>query len=189
MTTFVPGQKLRYRGDVESPSSFVRNLVRPAGLAERGRIAAAGVATLAPGAEAASEGVLGFQARSARKVRARKARRKSSVEDAGSAECATLNLLDHEAHFLSRSLKALTTRECEVVFAICRGGTNEWMAEALQIALPTLRTHLMRLNQKLGTRRKSDVVRFVAKALLEGYRSGALEAPLPAPVPMGPALG
>ena len=44
----------------------------------------------------------------------------------------------------------------------------------LGIALPTLRTHLMRLNQKLRTGSKSDVVRHVASLLLEGYRTGRI---------------
>jgi hypothetical protein len=41
----------------------------------------------------------------------------------------------------------------------------------------------MRLNQKLGTTSKGDVVRFVAKALLEGYRSGRLEPAAAEPAP------
>lgn len=86
----------------------------------------------------------------------------------------SLQLIDGEVEFLRRSLDALTTREREVVLAICCGGTNEGIAERLCIALPTLRTHLMRLNQKLGTSSKGDVVRFVAAALIRGYRDGSL---------------
>jgi len=169
MSTLITGQKLRYRGDVESPNAFVRATPRTVSVpVDRAR----------PGATIETNGAIGLEGRTARKARARKARRKLSSEECGAAECATLQLMDHEIDYLSRSLKALTSRECEVVFSICRGGTNEWMADALRIALPTLRTHLMRLNQKLGTTSKGDVVRFVAKALLEGYRSGSLE---PAP--------
>lgn len=174
MTTFTTTQKLRYRGDVESPSSFSRTPGRAAHPAQ--------FVEPAPG-----QG-LGLEGRTTRKARARKARKKLSPEDAGAAECATLQLLDHEVDYLSRSMKALTSRECEVVFSICRGGTNEWMADALRIALPTLRTHLMRLNQKLGTTSKGDVVRFVAKALLEGYRSGEIE-PAADPVPVDDPAG
>lgn len=82
----------------------------------------------------------------------------------------TLELTPAERHYLQRSLSVLTAREREVVFAICTGGTNELLADRLCIALPTVRTHLMRLNQKLGTMSKGDVVRFVTSKLLDGYR-------------------
>ncbi|MDX2115440.1 MAG: helix-turn-helix transcriptional regulator [Planctomycetota bacterium] len=90
------------------------------------------------------------------------------------ADVPSLRLMPVEVAFLDRALAGLTSREREVLLTICSGGTNEAMAERLCIALPTLRTHLMRLNQKLGTSGKSDVVRFVAATLLEGYRSGQL---------------
>ncbi len=87
----------------------------------------------------------------------------------------SLKLSEAERRHLTSDLVALTDREREVVFAICSGGPNEAVAERLFIALPTLRTHLMRVNQKLGTRSKADVVRFVVGRLLEGYRqNGAL---------------
>ncbi|MBL0922810.1 MAG: helix-turn-helix transcriptional regulator, partial [Phycisphaerales bacterium] len=87
----------------------------------------------------------------------------------------SLRLTDAETKHLSSDLAVLTDREREVVFAICSGGPNEAVAERLYIALPTLRTHLMRVNQKLGTRSKADVVRFVVGRLLESYRaSGSL---------------
>ena len=86
----------------------------------------------------------------------------------------SLELTASEQAFLSRSLAMLTTREREVLFAICEGGTNDVIADRLCIALPTLRTHLMRLNQKLGTTSKGDVVRFVAAKVLAGYREGRI---------------
>ncbi|MCA9310339.1 MAG: helix-turn-helix transcriptional regulator [Phycisphaerales bacterium] len=90
------------------------------------------------------------------------------------AEGASLELTDAEKTFLSRALTDLTAREREVLFEICGGGTNEILADRLCIALPTLRTHLMRLNQKLGSTSKGDVVRFVSSRLLEGYRGGGI---------------
>jgi len=87
-----------------------------------------------------------------------------------------LKLTAAERAFLEEhcSYLGLTIREREVLYTICSGGTNEGMADRLCIALPTLRTHLMRLNQKLGTTDKVDVIRFVACRLLEGYRSGRI---------------
>lgn len=86
----------------------------------------------------------------------------------------TLELSEIERIFLERSLTELTPREREVVFELCTGGTNEMLAERLCIALPTLRTHLMRLNQKLGTTSKGDVIRLVAAELIMGYRAGEI---------------
>lgn len=89
---------------------------------------------------------------------------------------ASLQLMAHEVVFLRMELKELTDRERDVAFAVCTGGSNERMAERLCIALPTLRTHLMRLNQKLGTVRKGDIVRMLASRLLDAYRAGELAA-------------
>ena len=89
---------------------------------------------------------------------------------------ASLQLMAHEVVFLRREMKELTDRERDVAFAVCTGGSNERMAERLCIALPTLRTHLMRLNQKLGTVRKGDIVRMMASRLLQAYRAGELGA-------------
>ncbi len=82
---------------------------------------------------------------------------------------------------MGEELDVLTDREREVALAICDGGSNEAVAERMFIALPTLRTHLMRINQKLGTRSKGDVVRLMVGRLLDGYRAGRIgHAPAPA---------
>jgi DNA-binding CsgD family transcriptional regulator len=90
-------------------------------------------------------------------------------------DACSLLLTDDERSFLEARFRELTRREREVIFALCTGGTNEGMAERLCIALPTLRTHLMRLNQKLGTSSKGDVVRLVAMHLLDAYRMRRIE--------------
>ena len=87
-------------------------------------------------------------------------------------------LTEAEKSYLDDVLAPLTDREREVVYSICGGGRNEEIADRLCIALPTLRTHLMRLNQKLGTTSKSDVVRLVAGHLLEGYREHSIASAL-----------
>jgi DNA-binding CsgD family transcriptional regulator len=99
-----------------------------------------------------------------------------SSGDIEGSEHPSLVLLASEQDHLRRDLGILTEREREVVLAICAGGTNEAIASRLCIALPTLRTHLMRLNQKLGTTSKGDVVRFAASILIEAYRRGELRA-------------
>ncbi len=85
---------------------------------------------------------------------------------------ADLALNDAERDMLAPDLAHLTARERQVVFAICEGGSNEALAERLFVALPTLRTHLMRIHQKLGVRSKADVVRLVSGRLLAAYRAG-----------------
>ncbi len=84
----------------------------------------------------------------------------------------TLALTPAEQRFLVEDLAELTDRERQVVFALCEGGQNQAVADRLFIALPTLRTHMMRINQKLGARSKGDVVRYIASRLLDRYRSG-----------------
>ncbi len=83
-----------------------------------------------------------------------------------------LALTHAERRFLESDLAHLTERERQVVFALCEGGSNEAIAERLYVALPTLRTHLMRIHQKLGVRSKADVVRVVTGRVLAAYRSG-----------------
>lgn len=87
-----------------------------------------------------------------------------------------IRLTPTERAFLDTALTDMTQRERDVVYALCEGGTNEEMARRLSIALPTLRTHLMRLNQKLRTSSKSDVVRHIASVLLEGYRTERIQS-------------
>lgn len=87
----------------------------------------------------------------------------------------SIRLTPAERVFLDEALTEMTQRERDVVYALCAGGTNEEMAKRLSIALPTLRTHLMRLNQKLRTSSKSDVIRHIASVLLEGYRTSQIQ--------------
>ena len=92
------------------------------------------------------------------------------------AQLGSIRLTPSERAYLDTALTDMTQRERDVVYALCAGGTNEEMARRLEIALPTLRTHLMRLNQKLRTSSKSDVVRHIASVLLEGYRTDRIES-------------
>ena len=90
----------------------------------------------------------------------------------------------HERRIALNAIPELSVREREVLFAICEGGRNADIAKRLHIAPPTLRTHLTRLNHKLGTQSKADLVRLVARAVLAAYRlqNGAeTEASVPSP--------
>ncbi len=99
---------------------------------------------------------------------------RSSIRPADPDQPPKLELRESEREFLEFTFRRLTRRERQVIFELCSGGTNEGVADRLGVALPTLRTHMMRLNQKLGTTSKSDVVRLVASELLDGYREGRI---------------
>lgn len=88
-----------------------------------------------------------------------------------------LTLSPSERAIVDSALPELTRREREVLYEICTGGTNEAVAERIGVKLPTLRTHLMRLNQKLGSTSKSDLVRLVMQVLLVSYRGAVSPAP------------
>jgi len=91
---------------------------------------------------------------------------------------------EHERRIALDAIPELSVREREVLFAICEGGRNAEIAKRLHIAPPTLRTHLTRLNHKLGTQSKADLVRLVARAVLAAYRAGRgaeTEASVPSP--------
>lgn len=103
-----------------------------------------------------------------------KARRAEAASTSSAAEGGALR--PQERALLAQALKGLTPRERDVVEAVWAGGTNDMVAERMCVAPPTLRTHLMRIHRKLGTRDKGEIIRFVAQRLLEGYRSGALAA-------------
>lgn len=82
-----------------------------------------------------------------------------------------------ERRWIRQRTPRLTQREHEVLIALIEGGSNEQIALDLGIALPTLRTHLARISQKLGATGRADLLRCGAGLLLDGYRRGAL-APL-----------
>ena len=57
-----------------------------------------------------------------------------------------------------RDSKGLTRREWEVLQLIQAGRTNPEIARALQIGLETVRSHIQKINRKLGATRRSDLV-------------------------------
>lgn len=54
--------------------------------------------------------------------------------------------------------KGLTRREWEVLQLIQAGRTNPEIASALQIGVETVRSHIQKINRKLGATRRSDLV-------------------------------
>lgn len=116
---------------------------------------------------------MGVRANSARVIEARA--RRGGATSAGESAGPSGEFHHAERQHLRQSLVSLTPREQDVVEAVWAGGSNETVAERMCVAIPTLRTHLMRIHRKLGTRGKGDLIRFVAERVLEGYRAGALD--------------
>ncbi len=61
---------------------------------------------------------------------------------------------------MSQDLPTLTERELEVLALIGQGLSNPQIAEALCITRTTVRTHIRRINAKIGLVRRSQVVRY-----------------------------
>lgn len=57
----------------------------------------------------------------------------------------------------TRPLAALSRREMEVARCVCRGLTDKEIARELAIALPSVRTYLQRLFDKLGVHRRAGL--------------------------------
>lgn len=58
----------------------------------------------------------------------------------------------------------LTGREQQVLRALCEGATNEEIAGELQIGADTVKTHVRRLYDKLGARRRTQAVALALRA-------------------------
>lgn len=57
----------------------------------------------------------------------------------------------------------LSRREREVLVLLARGDTDEQIAEALFIAIATVRSHLDRIRDKTGCRRRPELTRFAVE--------------------------
>jgi DNA-binding CsgD family transcriptional regulator len=70
------------------------------------------------------------------------------------------------SQYLSTTLSnrfGLSSREIDVIELICCGRTNSEIAELLQIGLATVKTHLIKIYQKLGVENRASVVAFMAQ--------------------------
>jgi pSer/pThr/pTyr-binding forkhead associated (FHA) protein len=63
---------------------------------------------------------------------------------------------------------ALSTREKEILTLLCRGSTDQEIAEVLVISLSTVRSHLDRIRDKTGCRRRPDLTRLAIELGLDG---------------------
>jgi DNA-binding CsgD family transcriptional regulator len=63
-------------------------------------------------------------------------------------------------------LAALSARERELVALVARGRTDAQIAAELYISVSTVRTHLDRIRDKTGCRRRADLTRLALQAEL-----------------------
>lgn len=61
----------------------------------------------------------------------------------------------------------LSAREKEILKLLCRGSTDQQIAEALFISLSTVRSHLDRIRDKSGYRRRSELTRLAIELGLD----------------------
>jgi len=70
---------------------------------------------------------------------------------------------------------ALTSRELEVLVLVARGLSNKEIARELTVSVPTVKSHVHNLLQKLGARRRTDAARLLHVAAADA----AIETPPP----------
>jgi len=76
-----------------------------------------------------------------------------------SAERDTMSTVT-DTHIARMTAKpVLSAREKEILGLLCRGSTDQQIAEALVISLSTVRSHLDRIRDKTGCRRRSELTR------------------------------
>ena len=62
---------------------------------------------------------------------------------------------------------ALSAREKEILALLCRGSTDQQIAEVLIVGLSTVRSHLDRIRDKTGCRRRSELTRLAMELGLD----------------------
>ncbi len=67
----------------------------------------------------------------------------------------------------SRSGRDLSSRESEVLALLCRGSTDQQIADSLVISLATVRSHLDRIRDKTGCRRRTELTRLAIELGLD----------------------
>ncbi len=66
---------------------------------------------------------------------------------------------------------ALSEREKEILALLCRGSTDRQIADALAISLATVRSHLDRIRDKTGCRRRPELTRLAIGLGLDTSRT------------------
>jgi len=74
----------------------------------------------------------------------------------------------------------ISKREGEVIQLVCRGLTNQEIADALFISLKTVKDHNYRIFQKTGVRNRVELVQLVQKLTTEEERTPGSRTPSPA---------
>lgn len=67
-----------------------------------------------------------------------------------------------------RAVVSLSPREKEVLRQVAEGRTDEAIAEAMTVSIKTVRSHLDRIRDKTGARRRPDLTRYAIQTGLAG---------------------
>ncbi|MGL5824546.1 MAG: response regulator [Nocardioides sp.] len=71
----------------------------------------------------------------------------------------------------------LSDRECEVLGHLARGMTDQAIAKELGISISTVRSHLDRIRDKTGERRRAELTRFAIENAITGPPTPAQRSP------------
>jgi DNA-binding CsgD family transcriptional regulator len=72
-----------------------------------------------------------------------------------------------------RSAGLLSEREREIVALLAGGATDAQIAERLFLSVNTVRSHLERIRDKTGARRRAELVRYAIQAGIESAAPSA----------------
>ncbi|WP_017603698.1 response regulator [Nocardiopsis alkaliphila] len=117
---------------------------------------------------ALSGGAVGFLLKDAGPALLIEAVRAAARGDALVSPRITIRLLRHFARTCGRRTEpdtgGLTTRELDIVRSVARGLTNTEVAAELYVTVSTVKTHLARVQEKLGTRNRVEVAAWAYRA-------------------------
>jgi predicted ATPase/DNA-binding CsgD family transcriptional regulator len=92
--------------------------------------------------------------------------RGAAMNPATAAEYALMLTAPSAQQVRPPGLANLTARECELVALVARGDTDAQIAAQLHISVRTVRSHLDRIRDKTGYRRRADLTRLALQARL-----------------------
>ena len=93
------------------------------------------------------------------------------------------------ARVVDRGKDELTAREQEVLALVANGATDQAVARRLSIAVATVRSHLDRIRDKTGRRRRSDLTRYAIETGIADRSDRGDTTLAPASVPGGGVSG
>ena len=79
-----------------------------------------------------------------------------------------------EQHPATTEVPAVTRRERDLLALVAGGASDKEIAETLFISIATVRSHLDRIQQKTGRRKRADLTRLAFELGVTPQRAGAV---------------